>query len=72
MTYINNVNGPWKWQLFGMVYAVALLAGWPSVAVGLVALIGVFVVYLVICAAAAGVLFGVVYVGVFVHNQSLT
>lgn len=78
MTYINNVNGPWKWQLFGMVYAVALLAGlpvvagWPSTAIGIVELIGVFVVYLAICAAAAGVLFSVVYIGVFTHNQSLT
>ena len=78
MTYLNNVNGPWKWRLFGMLYAVALLAGlpvvagWPGVAVGIVELIGVFVVYLAICSAAAGVLFGVVYVGVFAHNQSLT
>jgi len=78
MTYISNVNGPWKWQLFGMVYAVALLAGlpvvadWPGAAVGIVELIGVFVVYLAICAAAAGVLFGVVYIAVFTHNQSLT
>ena len=68
MTYINNVNGPWKWQLFGTVYAVALLAGlpvvagWPSNVVGIVELIGVFVVYLAICAAAVGELFGAVYV----------
>jgi hypothetical protein len=78
MTYLNNVNGLWKWQLFGMVYAIALLAGlpvvagWPGAAVGIVELIGVFVVYLAICAAVVGVLFGVVYVGVFAHNQSLT
>ena len=78
MTYSDNVNGLWQWQLFGLIYAVALLAGlplvagWPGIAVGIVELIGVFVVYLAICAAAAGVLFSVVYIGVFTHNQSLT
>jgi hypothetical protein len=78
MTYINNVNGLWKWQLFGTVYAVALLAGlpvvagWSSIVVGILELIGVFIVYLATCAAAVGVLFGAVYVGVFAHNRSLT
>ena len=78
MTYSDNVNGLWQWQLFGLLYAVALLAGlpvvagWPGIAVGLVELIGVFVAYMAICAAVAGILFGAVYVGVLAHNRSRT
>ena len=75
MTYSDNVNGLWQWQCFGLIYAVALLAGlpvvagWPGIAVGMVEMIGVIVAYLAICAAAAGALFGAVYVGVLAHNR---
>ena len=77
MTNSNNINGSGKWQIFGVVYAAALLAGlpfvadWPGIAVGFLELIGVFVVYLVICAAATGVLIGMVYVSVYTYSRSL-
>ena len=80
MTYSDNVNGlwqwQWQWQLFGLIYAVALLAGlplvagWPGIAVGIVELTGVFVAYLAICAVTAGRLFGAAYIGMLVHNRS--
>ena len=76
MTYSDNVNRLWQWQLFGLIYAVALLAGlplvagWPGIAVGIVELTGVFVAYLAICAITAGLLFGAAYIGVLVRNRS--
>jgi hypothetical protein len=75
MAYLYNANRLWKWQLFGLLYAAALLAGlpavagWPGIAVGIVELTGVFVVYMAICAAAVGILFGVACVGVFVQKR---
>lgn len=59
MTYLNTVNKLWKWQLFGLFYAVALLAGlpvaagWSSNTVGILELIGICIVYLALCAVAA-------------------
>ena len=76
MTYSDNANGLWQWQLFGLIYAVALLAGlplvagWPGIAVGIVELTGVFIAYLAICAATAGLLFGAAYIGVIVLYRS--
>ena len=80
MTYSDNTRGlwQWQWQLFGLMYAVALLAGlavvasWPGVAVGIVELIGVFVAYLMICAAVVGLLFGAIYAGVLAYRRPWT
>ena len=75
MTYSDNMNVLWQWQLFALMYAVALLAGlplvadWPGIAVGILELIGVFVTYLAICAAVTGILFGVIYICVLAHKR---